>query len=286
MQRFASVSFVELMVAILRFFWLGEIGANRPELFPLFFQTDFGPPILKFLRRREVILWFLSVLPLVLTTKQVQAVLDVRRDDGQASGTPADLIKDRSTVAVTAFGINILLFCSQFLHIVSPRRFEAVCILLFIISWAIWVGYFVYIMRRLRMRNPDDYQWLTLEMALHNMFCTPCYVILAYGIDEFESTGRTFVCLIMNLGSAVFTICVEALLMWTFGFPDFPGSLYGFTFLCCMTVFFSASFLALIPTSRFPFLSRAWRTFKVTYGRIRRAGRKVWRYVSGIVREV
>jgi hypothetical protein len=141
MQRFASVSFVELMVAILRFFWLGEIGANRPELFPLFFQTDFGPPILKFLRRREgecygewmkgadyiartVILWFISVLPLLLTTKQVQAVLDVRRDDGKASGTPADLIKERFTVAVTAFSISILLFCSQFLNIVSPRRFE------------------------------------------------------------------------------------------------------------------------------------------------------------------
>jgi hypothetical protein len=40
------------------------------------------------------------------------------------------------------------------------------------------------------MRNPDDYQWLTLEMAVHNMLCTPCYVILAYGIDEFESAGE------------------------------------------------------------------------------------------------
>ncbi|KAH9957342.1 hypothetical protein BC827DRAFT_1226389 [Russula dissimulans] len=250
------------------FFWLGEIGANRPELFPLFFQTDFGPPILKFLRRREVILWFISVLPLLLTTKQVQAVLD-------ASGTPADLIKERFTVAVTAFSISILLFCSQFLNIVSPRRFEVHCILLFIISWAIWAGYFVNMTRLLMMRNPDDYQWLTLEMAVHNMLCTPCYVILAYGIDEFASAGHTVVCLIMNLGSAVCMICVEALLTWIFGFPHFPGGLYGFTFLCCMTVFFSASSLALIPTSDF-----------LTYGRIRRAGRKVWRYVSGIVHEV
>jgi len=40
------------MIFALLLFWLGEIGANYPELSPDFFQVDLAPPILGFLRTR------------------------------------------------------------------------------------------------------------------------------------------------------------------------------------------------------------------------------------------
>jgi len=34
---------------VLRLFWLGEIKASCPELFPQFFKADLGPPVGEFL---------------------------------------------------------------------------------------------------------------------------------------------------------------------------------------------------------------------------------------------
>ncbi len=44
-----SVSFIDVMM--LRLFWLGE--AKRPGLFPLFYQVDWAPSILRSLCRLE-----------------------------------------------------------------------------------------------------------------------------------------------------------------------------------------------------------------------------------------
>jgi hypothetical protein len=72
-------------------------------------------------------LWFLSVPPLLLNTKQLRAMLDARRDDELASGIPAYQIQDELTLAVLAFSVSICIFGLQCLRIVWPRGFKGEC---------------------------------------------------------------------------------------------------------------------------------------------------------------
>jgi len=260
------------MIFAIILFWLGEIGANRPKLFPLFFRTDLAPPILKFLRRREVMGWFISALPLLSTMKQVQAVLDVRLDDRQAGGIPAHLIKDRFTVVVTAFSIAVSLFCSQFLSIVWQRWLPAHHGLLWTIYVVICAGYCVSLLTPYSHHLESDiFASLTHVMAYLNMVCIHLHVVTYDHFHDPESirlyrirlvsdtTG-----LIMNLQPVVFIIGAEVKMQIN-GFHDIPGGLYRLSFACCMAGFLSR---------RVPFLSRAWRRLKVTYDRIWRGGRR------------
>jgi len=156
--------------------------------------------------------------------------------------------------------------------------------LLYVINSWIWIGYMLYLLLRSEVIS-SDYQQYTLKMAFHNIICIFPYVMVAlcFRAHDHESIVGF---LTLNLWAAVFIIYSEVVFTWTYGLPDFPGGLYGLSFLCCMAVFFLARFLAFIPTSRIPFLSHAWRRLKATLGRIRRAGRKVWMYLAGVVREV
>ncbi|KAH9964103.1 hypothetical protein BC827DRAFT_49382 [Russula dissimulans] len=56
-----TLDWVAGILLALILYWLGVIEANRPGLSPLFFQVELAPPILKFIRRSEV-------LPLLLTS--------------------------------------------------------------------------------------------------------------------------------------------------------------------------------------------------------------------------
>ena len=130
---------------VLRLFWLGVIETRRPELSPRFFQVDLAPPILRFLCRLEgaccaseldegmkgadivvctVLLWFLSVPPLLLNTMDLRTMLDARRNHERASNTPAYVIKDGLTISVLAFITAICIFCVQCVRVIWPRVFR------------------------------------------------------------------------------------------------------------------------------------------------------------------
>lgn len=66
-----------------------------------------------------------------------------------------------------------------------------------------------------------------------------------------------------ELMAVAFLVVKEALLIQVLGFPDFPGSLYGISFSCCVVVFFSCR----------------------SFDRVRSAGNNTWAYVLGIGRE-
>ncbi|KAF8481728.1 hypothetical protein DFH94DRAFT_405760 [Russula ochroleuca] len=112
------------VVLALVLYWLGVIEATRPGLSPCFFKVDLAPPILRFLSRSEVHLWFLSVLPLLSTTTQLRAMLDARRDDEHASRIPAHVNKDGLTLAMLAFSTTVCIFCLQSVKAVWPRGFR------------------------------------------------------------------------------------------------------------------------------------------------------------------
>ena len=118
----------------LSLFWLGVIEATRPESCPLFFQVDLAPPILRFLVRPEggccsrwmrgtdhivypVHLWFVSGLPLLSDTTQLQAVLDSRRDQHAIS-------KGGLALAVLTFSTTVCIFCLQCMRVVWPKWLE------------------------------------------------------------------------------------------------------------------------------------------------------------------
>jgi len=118
-------------------------------------------------------LWFLSVPPLLLSTNQLRAMLDARRDDELASGVPAYQIQDGLTLAVLAFSVSICTLCLQCLRIVWPRGFKGEylhhdldrhsnvdCVLgtthhvlLFVLCFMIWLAYDGYLVRTVVFSN-------------------------------------------------------------------------------------------------------------------------------------
>ncbi|KAI9511884.1 hypothetical protein F5148DRAFT_1167117 [Russula earlei] len=139
-----TLDWVAGVILALVLYWLGVIEAERPESSPLFFQTDLAPPILNFLSRPEAQLWFLSIIPLLLSLTQLRAMLDPGRYD--QNGIPAHLLKDGLTLAVLAFSVAIFNFCLQILRVVWPRGFKGTVhhFLLFAISNAMYMAYFVF----------------------------------------------------------------------------------------------------------------------------------------------
>ena len=131
-------------VMILRLSWLKK--AERPELFPCFFQVDLAPPILKFLRRPEgvqvvpvswmtevdtivctVHLWFLSTLLFMITAMHLRATLDARRNYEHASDIPVYVIKDVVALSALALVTAICIFCMQCVRVIWPRVYRGEC---------------------------------------------------------------------------------------------------------------------------------------------------------------
>ena len=71
-----------------------------------------------------VYLWFLSALPLLLSTTHLRATLDARRNHKHTSNIPAYVIKDGLTLSVLAFSIAICIFCLQCVRVIWPRVFR------------------------------------------------------------------------------------------------------------------------------------------------------------------
>jgi hypothetical protein len=145
MRRLGFREFVELM--LVRSYWLGEIKAERPELCPLFFKVDLVPCILKFLRRydggpgccgelikganymlRKVLLWFSSVLPLLVAVEGMFFVddSDTKRLVAKhaTSGIVAQFSKNASTHLALGISLAVYLFCIHSLRVLRPGVFE------------------------------------------------------------------------------------------------------------------------------------------------------------------
>jgi hypothetical protein len=128
---------------MLRLFWLSVIEARRPELCPIFSQADLAPPIMRFLSRTEggcycewmkgpdcivypVQLWFLSVLPVLLSTTQLRDVLVVRGND-EYSWISAYVFKDGLALAILALNSALSVFCLQCVRVALPGGFQGEC---------------------------------------------------------------------------------------------------------------------------------------------------------------
>ena len=55
-----------------------------------------------------------------------------------------------------------------------------------------------------------------------------------------------------RLIQAALFVFVDVVLIRVWGFPDFPGGLYGISFSCGLVVFFLCSFFASVPTFWIP----------------------------------
>ena len=111
-----------------------------------------------------VYLWFLSALPLLLSTTQLRVTL---ARDARQNHKPAYVIKDGLALSVLVFSAAICLFCLQCVRVIWPRVFRGerhgaiskiIAIewrmlvgtrhaLLFIINSVIWLAYGVYVVR-------------------------------------------------------------------------------------------------------------------------------------------
>ena len=125
---------------MLRLFWLSVIEVRRPELCPPFFETDLALPIIRFTSRPEggcyrewikgpncivhpVQLWFLSVLPVLLSTTQLWDVLYVRGND-EYSAIPEYVVKDGLVPAILALNSALSVFCLQCVRVALPGGFQ------------------------------------------------------------------------------------------------------------------------------------------------------------------
>jgi len=252
------------------------IEARRPELSPGFFQADLAPPILKVLRRPEAQLWFLSVPPLLLSTNQLRAMLDVRRDDELASGIPAYQIQDGLTLAVLAFSVSICTLCLQCLRIVWPRGFKGTThhVLLFVLCFTIWLAYDGYLILKVFKRS-SEYPRSIIKIAVHNILWTYPLTLLPFPRDlHGHREGYIFPLRYNDLMMAAYVVLAEAILIVVWGLPDFPEGLYGIIFSCCVTVFYLGRFLVTVPTPKFliPSFPSTWRLSMMIYDRIWRVG--------------
>ena len=131
---------------MVRSFWLGAIEATRPELFPGFFEVDLAPYILKFLRRGDggcggelmrgadsivcaVLMWFASVLPLLLAVKGFLFVEDIKQQKARVKFdvTGKDMarsIKDGTIQFVFGILMAVSLFCLEGLRVLWPESLE------------------------------------------------------------------------------------------------------------------------------------------------------------------
>jgi hypothetical protein len=91
---------------------------------------------------------------------------------------------------------------------------------------------------------------------------------------------------------AAYMVFAEAVLMGTFGLPDFPEGAYGMLFSCCVAIFFSSQFIDMVPTfARVSGASKngarragseVWVCGSSAYDRVRKAGSKGWGWVSDV----
>ena len=82
-----------------------------------------------------------------------------------------------------------------------------------------------------------------------------------------------------DLFVAAYIVFAEAILMGTFGFPDFPEGAYGILFSCCVAIFFSSQFIDMVPTTEYLVRTFA-RILETSKNGVRRAGGDVWIYGS------
>jgi len=82
-----------------------------------------------------------------------------------------------------------------------------------------------------------------------------------------------------DLFFAAYMVFAEAILMGTFGLPDFPEGAYGMLFSCCVAIFFSSQFIDMVPTTE-PLVPTFARISEASKNGVRRAGSEVWVYGS------
>lgn len=129
---------------LIRSFWLGEIGAARPDLCPGFFEVDLAPYILKFLRRGDggccgelmrgadsivcaVLMWFASALPLLLAVGSISIMEDIKRKKAEFDVNSEDMAQlIKGGIIQLAFGIlmAVFLFCLEGLRVLWPKGLE------------------------------------------------------------------------------------------------------------------------------------------------------------------
>ncbi|KAH9998109.1 hypothetical protein BJV74DRAFT_825301 [Russula compacta] len=105
-------------------YWLSTLEARCPEMWPLFFEVDYAPPILKFICRPEVRalpFTFLSIIPVGMAAKRVRAVLDVRPYVKAGLPNFADGI---FIMAMAGLLMAIFSFLQQVRRAVVPHRFD------------------------------------------------------------------------------------------------------------------------------------------------------------------
>ncbi len=71
-----------------------------------------------------VYLWFLSALPLLISTTHLRTMLYARRNHEHASNIPAYVIKDGLALSVLSFSTAICMFCLQCVRVIWPGGFR------------------------------------------------------------------------------------------------------------------------------------------------------------------
>ncbi|KAH9998090.1 hypothetical protein BJV74DRAFT_235875 [Russula compacta] len=105
-------------------YWLSMLESRCPKMWPLFFEVDYAPPILKFICRPEVRvspLIFLSIIPVVMAAKRMRAVLDVRPYIEDFFPSLADNI---FIMAIAGLLLAIFSFLQQVRRAMVPHRFD------------------------------------------------------------------------------------------------------------------------------------------------------------------
>jgi hypothetical protein len=74
-------------------------------------------------------------------------------------------------------------------------------------------------------------------------------------------------------------VFAEAILIGTFGLPNFPEGVYAILFSCCVAIFFSGPFFDMLPTTE-SLVTTFARISEASKNGVRRAGSKVWIYGS------
>ncbi|KAF8467899.1 hypothetical protein DFH94DRAFT_816876 [Russula ochroleuca] len=144
---------------------LGAIEAKHPGSYPRFFEVDWAPDILKFVRRHDVHLWFASVLPLLLAVKTMSLVEEIKRDaiDSATSDRMIEkfkdtwmvfekqIYKDLSTNLYTAIQL-VALYDMDIVADIQFRRDGPIQILL-----AIFIAVFLFGLHGLKVLRPEGF---------------------------------------------------------------------------------------------------------------------------------
>ncbi|KAF8473092.1 hypothetical protein DFH94DRAFT_765973 [Russula ochroleuca] len=247
-------------------YWLGEIKAERPELCPLFFKVDLVPCILKFLRRYDVLLWFSSVLPLLVAVEGMFFVddSDTKRLVAKhaTSGIVAQFSKNASTHLALGISLAVYLFCIHSLRVLRPGVFEGMVLshaTIFSFMMLALQSFLAVHIYSLKINSEDSIESIRVSAMTIAIVLRPyLWMTPALGVFRrsqlrsreglFSKLSRYF-----NLFSTVVmyacTVNLEVDVMHVRGLPKFPGALYILLFLYCALVSIWDEFFAITPPS-------------------------------------